>query len=194
MTGGMRRGRAVALLAILAGLVAPGTAAASEALWELLRGGGQVVMLRHATTTPGVGDPAGMRLADCASQRNLSDEGRRDARRLGEAWRARAVPVDRVLASPWCRCVETARLMLGGAVETWDALGNLHGRPERRDPQVAALRPVVSAPRAGGNLVLVTHGSTIAALTGVHPAMGEMVVLTPQGDGRFAVAGRLAVP
>jgi broad specificity phosphatase PhoE len=65
-----------------------------------VKAGGQAVMIRHAITTPGVGDPWGMRLDDCRTRRNLTDEGRRDARRLGEAFRARGIPVGRVLSSP----------------------------------------------------------------------------------------------
>jgi hypothetical protein len=72
------------LLAIATVLFAlPAPAPGSETLWSLLRSGGQVVLLRHALTTPGVGDPAGFRLDDCATQRNLSETGRRDARRIG---------------------------------------------------------------------------------------------------------------
>jgi broad specificity phosphatase PhoE len=180
-------------LAILAALLAlPAAGSASEPLWALLEQGGQVVLIRHAVTVPGLGDPPGMRLDDCRTQRNLSDQGRQDARRIGEAFRARRIPVDRVLSSPWCRCLETARLALGSA-EPWDALGNLFGRPERRDEQVARLTPVVGQRRTGGNLVLVSHASTIAALTGVSPGTGELVIVTPQGDGRFIVAGRLTV-
>jgi broad specificity phosphatase PhoE len=179
-------------IALLAGVLAlPAAAGASEALWSLLARGGQVVLIRHAITTAGVGDPAGMRLDDCATQRNLTDDGRRDARHLGAAFRARAIPVDRVLASPWCRCLETARMAFGRA-EAWEPLGNLFGRSERQADQVAQLRPVVSEPRAGSNLVLVSHGSTIHALTGVSPGTAEMVIVTPQGAGRFAVAGRLS--
>ena len=71
-------------IAFLLLLLCPAAAIASEALWSLLKGGGQVVLIRHAVTTPGSGDPPGMRLDDCSTQRNLTDEGRRDARRLGE--------------------------------------------------------------------------------------------------------------
>jgi len=95
-------------------LAAPSRAAADDTLWELLRGGGQVVLMRHAVTTPGVGDPSGFRLDDCATQRNLTDAGRDDARRVGAAFRTRGAPVGRVLSSPWCRCLETARLAFGG--------------------------------------------------------------------------------
>ncbi len=182
---------ASALLASV--FTAPAGAAASEALWGLLKGGGQAVLIRHAITTPGVGDPPGMRLDDCATQRNLTDDGRRDARRLGEAFRQRAIPVDAVRSSPWCRCLETARLAFGRA-DVWEPLGNLFGRSERSAEQVAQMRPVVSEPRTGGNLVLVTHGSTIQALTGINPNTAEMVIVTPQGGGRFQVAGRLSAP
>jgi phosphohistidine phosphatase SixA len=180
--------RALALAALL--LLLPARAAADEAIWTLLKGGGQVVLIRHGLTTPGVGDPPGFRLEDCATQRNLVDEGRRESERVGAAFRARAIPVERVLTSPWCRCIETARLAWGGA-EVWTPLSNLFGRPENRAEQVRQMQARVSERPGAGNLVLVTHGSTIAALTGINPDTAEMVVVTPQGGGRFSVAGRL---
>lgn len=162
------------------------------ALWSLLQKGGQVVLVRHGLTEPGVGDPPGFRLDDCRTQRNLNEEGQREARRLGEALRSRGVVVAQVLSSPWCRCLDTARLAFGRAAEVQHALGNLFGRHERSEAQVAAMRKLVRAPAGGGNLFLVTHGSTTLALTGVSPGTAEMVVLTPQADGGFRVAGRLA--
>src|SRR5262245_2403480 len=103
---------------LLAGvLTAPTAVAADEEVWALLKGGGQVILIRHAITTPGVGDPPGMRVDDCSTQRNLTDEGRRDARRVGETFRTRGLVVDRVLSSPWCRCLETARLAFGRSEE-----------------------------------------------------------------------------
>jgi len=183
---------AVVLLGLLAWLALPvPVARASEPLWGLLQQGGQVILMRHAVTTPGVGDPPGMRLDDCSTQRNLTDEGRRQAREVGAALRAHGVTVTRVLASPWCRCLETARLAFGSAIEASPVIGNLFGRPERQDGQVRAMRELVGGWRGRGALVLVSHGSTIAALTGVHPAPAEMVVVTPQGSGAFVVAGRL---
>ena len=188
--------RAALLLALLALAAAtPASAEDSERLWTLLAGGGQVIMIRHAVTTPGVGDPPTMRLGDCASQRNLTDEGRAHARRVGEAFRARRIPVARVRSSPWCRCLETAKLAFGtfATAETWAPLGNLYGRPELRDGQVKAMTATLGERRAGGNLVLVSHGSTISAVTGINPDTTEMVIVTPQSNGGFAVAGRLSV-
>lgn len=175
------------LLAALAlALAAPG-AGADEALWSLLAKGGQVVLVRHTVTTPGFGDPPGMKIEDCGTQRNLTDEGRRHAERIGAQWRKRAIPVERVVSSPWCRCLETARLAFRRP-EISDALSNLFGRPQNREPQVREMRALVAAHAGKGNLVLVTHGSTISALTGVSPGTGEMVILS-----RGKVAGRLAV-
>jgi phosphohistidine phosphatase SixA len=172
--------------------VGAGVAGAAEALWSLLQGGGQVVMVRHGLTDPGVGDPDGMRLEDCKTQRNLNEQGRGEATRLGEALRSRRVPVAGVLSSPWCRTLETAKLVLDRPVQVQPALGNLFGRPERSAQQVAELRLLAQRTPRGGNLFMFTHGSTTLALTGVSPGTAEMVILTPHPGG-FRVAGRLAV-
>jgi broad specificity phosphatase PhoE len=168
----------------------PVTAADNEALWALLRQGGQAIVIRHASTEPGVGDPPGFRLDDCATQRNLSAAGRQEARRIGEAFRARGIPIGQVLSSRWCRCLETGRLAFG-AVEAWTPLDSLFGDRSREPEQTGSVRARVSQPPAGGNLILVTHGVNISVLTGILPAQGEMVLLTPRGNGAFRVAGRL---
>jgi phosphohistidine phosphatase SixA len=175
-------------LAVLAFVALP--AQANEALWTLLKGGGQVVFIRHAITTPGVGDPPGFKLDDCATQRNLTDEGRGHAKRIGQAFKERKIPVERVLSSPWCRCIETSRLAFGEP-ELSTALSNLFGRAENNTKQVEQMKALVKPGK--GNAILVSHGSTIVALTGVSPGTGEMVIVTPQANGKFAVAGRLEV-
>jgi broad specificity phosphatase PhoE len=167
---------------------------AQEEPWALLRQGGHVVLLRHAQTTPGIGDPEGMRLGDCTTQRNLSEEGRQHARRVGEEFRRFRVPVDMVLSSEWCRCVETAGLAFGGTADVWPALNNLFGRPENRQKQIEELAERIGAWRGKGNLVMVTHGSTILALTRVGVQMGELVILSPKGEKLFAVVGRASTP
>jgi phosphohistidine phosphatase SixA len=182
---------AVRLLACAMLIVAP-CASAAQDVWKLLESGGRVVLIRHAITTPGAGDPPGMRLEDCSTQRNLSDEGRRHARAIGEAFRSRRIDIDRVLSSPWCRCLETARLAFGRA-EVSQPLSNLFGRSENSSQQVEGMRALVDGHRGKGNLVLVSHGSTIIALTGISPETGEMVVVTRRPDGTFTVDGRLAV-
>jgi len=171
--------------------LASSAACANEALWNLVAAGGQVLLIRHAETTPGAGDPPGFKLGDCATQRNLSEAGRAQARRLGEEFRRRGVPVGEVLASPWCRCIETAKLAFGGA-RPWEPLSNLFGRQGTTEKQLRALKPRIAAHRGKDNLVLVSHGSTALALTGEHPGMGEVLVLAPAG-GRMRMLGRLFV-
>ena len=166
---------------------------ADEATWALLKKGGQIVLVRHGLTDPGVGDPPGFALEDCKTQRNLSDAGRQEAQRLGAAFRTRAIPVARVLSSPWCRCIETATIAFGRPPQTHAALGNLFERQGQRDSQVAAFRDLVRQVPRQGNLVLVTHGSTTLAFTGVSPATAEMVVVTPGANGQYKVAGRIPV-
>lgn len=184
----MRSSGLSALVVLL--LLSPAAAADSEALWALLKGGGQVVLIRHASTHPGVGDPVGFRLDDCATQRNLSAAGREEARRIGAAFHARSIPVGRVLSSRWCRCLETARLAFG-AVEPWPALDSFFGDRSREPQQTQAVRALAGERPPSGNLILVTHGFNIRALTGILPAAGEMVILTPQGNGVFQVAAQL---
>ena len=183
----------IAALLVMGAATGPGPAGAEEALWGRLAGGAQVVLIRHAVTTPGVGDPAGFVLDDCATQRGLTEAGREEARRLGRAFRTRAVPVAQVLSSPWCRCLETARLAFGTA-EVWEPLRSLFAERTRQAERTEAFRALAGRPREGGNTILVTHGANILAWVGVSPAPAEMVIVTPEGGGRFTVAGRLSVP
>lgn len=182
--------RLVVLAAALV-LMPAGASHADEKAWAALKAGGHVVLIRHALTTPGVGDPEGMRLEDCATQRNLGEQGRAEAKLAAQAVAARGIPIGRVLSSPWCRCIETAKLVFGREPEISVPLSNLFGRPQNREKQVSALQSMVGERVKGGNLVLVSHGSTIHALTGVSPESGEMVVVSPRGGGKFELVGRV---
>jgi phosphohistidine phosphatase SixA len=163
--------------------------------WALLKQPGHAVFMRHsdAPGSGGYGDPPGYRLDDCATQRNLSDEGRAHARRTGEAFKRHGVAFDRVLSSPWCRCKETALLALGKDADVYEPLSNLVGRSEHRDEQVKALKAHLAGPRPDTRVLFVTHGIVINALTGVSPASGEMVIVKPGPGGEPTVAGRLKV-
>ena len=174
------------LLLALALLSTPAAAAADEATWALLKGGGQVVIMRHAATAQAASDALGP--DGCSSQRNLSDAGREDARRIGAAFRARGIVVKDVRASVWCRCMDTARLAFGTATN-WPALDSFFRDRSREAGQTREVRELVNGHREG-TLVLVTHQVNIIALTGLSPAEGEMLILTPRGDD-FTVAGRL---
>lgn len=179
-----------AVLTLLA-LACAQPARADEALWKALQSGGHAILIRHATTMPGIGDPPGYRLEDCASQRNLSAAGRAEAKRIGEVFRERKVPVGEVRSSLWCRCIDTAKLAFG-KVQAWAPLNSFFDTPTMSGPATAALRQHLAAVKPGpDNLVLVTHQVNITALTGQSPAMGEMVVLKLDGTREPKIAGRL---
>lgn len=181
--------RSLAFLAFT--LVAGPALSANEELWALLKDGGLVVLMRHALTPPGIGDPPGMKVDDCSTQRNLNDEGRRHAKAIGEAWRAHGVKPERVMSSPMCRCLETARLAFGRVDE---AQTITNARVESDTPrQVREMRALATTKHRGAVIVLVSHGTTIAAVTGITPEPGEMLIVRPQGDGQFELKGRLLV-
>lgn len=127
-----------------------------------LRKGGYVLLMRHGATEHVAPDPQSFDIADCATQRNLSEEGRAQARRMGEAVAKLGIPISKVLASPYCRCLETGRLVFGKAeplelLSTWDELTV----PEKsvRAREVRGL--LAQAPPAGTNEVLITHTGTL---------------------------------
>ncbi|HKQ65517.1 MAG TPA: histidine phosphatase family protein [Methylomirabilota bacterium] len=183
----IRRSLSVVFLACL--LSAP--AARAESVWEALRVPGSVVVLRHSYA-PGSFDPPDAKLEDCSTQRNLDEGGRAQAARVGEAFKKNAIAVGKVLSSPRCRCLDTARLAFG-RVEPLDALQGALNDGELRRRRLAETRAVVDAHRAGAPLVIVTHGSVVTDLTGRSIRMGEFVVLRRGADGTRTVAGQLYV-
>lgn len=159
----------------------------------LLRRGGVVLAMRHALA-PGTFDPPGFVLTDCSTQRNLNDEGRAQAQRSGERLQRAGLTPARVRSSPWCRCLDTARLAFGRA-EPWPALGSPRGTEERTyASQIDTLRRALSAAAAerGRFEVWVTHMFVLADLTGSGTSSGEGLVLAPGADGRPQVLARLA--
>jgi phosphohistidine phosphatase SixA len=169
----------------------PAAAAANTARIDypaLLRSHGLVVMLRHAATEPGIGDPPGYRLDDCASQRNLSAEGRAQASRLGRVLAGQGLRPARVLSSRWCRCQDTARLAFGTTAD-WPALDSFFDDRPQEPAQTAALRDALGRLVPGEVVAWVTHMVNIAALTGDTLAMGEALVLRAdrQRDGQVQV-------
>lgn len=163
---------------------------ATEAGWALLRDGGHVVLIRHAMAA-GVGDPANFDIENCATQRNLSDRGKLQARKMGALFAARAATTERVLSSRYCRALETARLAFGDRiVEPSEVLDPPTGDDAAKEAQKAAMLELVRGFSSSGNLVLVTHLENIVALTGISPREGEAIIVRPEGEG-LHVAGRI---
>ena len=179
-----------ALLGLTAALLAawPWAVRADDRVWDALRAPGSVVILRHSYA-PGSFDPPDARLDDCSTQRNLDEGGRAQARRVGEVFRQHDVAVGRVLSSPRCRCLDTARLAFA-KVEPWNVLQGALRDTELRSRQLTAVRQAIADHRDGPPLVLVTHGSVVSDLTGLSIRMGAFVVLRRGDDGVHAVVGQ----
>lgn len=160
-------------------------------LLALLRGGGNVIYFRHAATT-NTSDQGTARLGDCSTQRNLSDEGRDQARAIGAAFKRLGIAVDAVLASPMCRTLDTARLAFGRVEASTDLFSR--GQPKEPDDRARAelLRERLGTPPAPGqNTVLVSHGSPFHAVAGEFLNEGEAGIARPDGGGRFRLVARV---
>ena len=169
---------------------AQSAAPSADRFFALLRQGGFIVLMRHAQTDPGIGDPPNFRLGDCSTQRNLSPQGRVQATRIGQAFRDAGVVVDEVRSSAWCRCVDTAELAFGRHT-VWAPINSFFQQDGRERQTAEALRSLRGF-RGPGNLVLVTHQVNITALTGEYTAMGEILLakIDPSGPAGLSVVAR----
>lgn len=182
--------RAFGAWLVLGGSAIAPVQAAPVGLREALRriqAAPHVLLMRHAITEPGVGDPPGYRLEDCATQRNLSAEGREQARRVGAALRAAGLTVGEVRSSAWCRCRDTARLAFGRH-GVWPALNSFFDAYERAPERTAELRAFVAAHAGGPPPMLVTHQVNISAASGLPVAMGQIVAMPADGGPAFGLA------
>lgn len=184
---------AFAFVSMVAALTLPSAEAANPPLGDQLRRGGVVLLIRHAATDFSKPDRDPVDLKDCRTQRNLSAEGRRDARRIGQGARRLQLRIGAVLSSPFCRTLETAKLAFGRATVSSALLNTItadHDAVWQR--QIRAARRLLGAkPPAGRVTVLVTHGSVVGDATGLTLEEGETLVFRPFGGARFRLVGRI---
>lgn len=183
-------------LAIAALLIMPivTPAKADQALWAALKDGGKVVLMRHAAVERG--KVSGLRHVpgDCSQELNLSQAGRTQAKKVGESFRQHGIVIGDVLASPFCRTMDTAKLAFGKAKAS-EALRLLEALPPGQADQVTAqAMKLVGEYKGKGNLVLVTHEPNIIALAFETVEFGGMLVLAPKGADQFDVLGKLPAP
>ena len=152
---------------------------------ELLRRGGCALMLRHTQTEPGIGDPPGYRLDQCATQRNLSGEGQQQAKRIGLWFIDNRLRPQSVQSSAWCRCKDTADIAFG-RFALLSALNSSFDNPSVQDSQTQRLRARLKGIPSRQFEVWVTHQVNITAMTGEVVQMGEGLVVSGLG----AVLGR----
>ena len=175
-----------------------------KALVSALRDGGHVIYIRHAKTTKDWGDQVSpeLDLADCSTQRRLSDEGKADAKTIGEGIKAAGIPVGDVISSDYCRAYNTADLAFGTYTKNSDLnfLPCVECTSEDYENYAKRVAPLMSAkPEAGKNTFLVGHDDPFQGVTmpvvptnGIYPApMGVAYVAKPLGDGNFELVAKI---
>ncbi|MDO8883244.1 histidine phosphatase family protein [Pseudotabrizicola sp.] len=159
---------------------------------DAARAPGAIVLMRHATA-PGTGDPAGFRLGDCTTQRNLSDAGRAEAQAIGARFRAEGITFTHILTSEWCRTHETAELLGLGPVTPFTPANSFFSTRADESRQTAEVLEWLSAQPKEARVLIVTHQVNITALTGVVPQSGEVVIARRSGQ-RMVLVDRLPPP
>ena len=156
----------------------------------LLRAGGCAVMLRHAQTEAGVGDPPGFQIDICSTQRNLSSQGRAQAAAIGRWFSSRSLVPSSVQSSQWCRCMDTAELAFG-SFGVLAALGSTFEERSNQEAQTRSLQTRLAAISPGTFEVWVTHQVNVSAFSGAGPSMGEgFVIQTTAADGTVKILAR----
>jgi phosphohistidine phosphatase SixA len=166
--------------------------AAAALVAEQLSEGGCVIAFRHALA-PGAFDPPSFQLSDCSTQRNLNEEGRSQAGRIGAWFQRQSLTPSRVRSSPWCRCIDTALLAFNQA-RPWPALGSPYGANEATyEHNLRELRRSIADMRdsTGRFEVWVTHMFVLADLVHTNTSSGEGLVLRANASGVPTVLGRL---
>ena len=158
-----------------------------------LRRGGYVLYFRHSSTDFLQNDARSRGFDDCANQRNLTDAGREEARAIGAAVRKLDLPIDKVIASPLCRTMETARLAFGAA----EPVPAVRGAPlPAADPKrYTELKQLFTTPYPrGANLVIASHGNPFFGVAGPpYLAEGEAAVIRGLDNDRFEVVARVRI-
>jgi len=160
-------------------------------LWEKLLSGDHFVMIRHALA-PGIGDPASFSVDKCGTQRNLSQQGREQARAIGELFRKNNIAKAQVYSSQWCRCLDTARLLDLGDVKELPILNSFFQSFEDEGPQTEALTQWLQKQDLTPPVILVTHQVNITAFTDIYPSSGEIVVVQRKNNGLFVPVGKIS--
>ena len=145
-----------------------------------------VLLMRHADAT-GYGDPAGYRLDQCSTQRNLGDRGKKQAILIGQWLTNQGITSAKVMSSPWCRCIDTAKLLNKGQVTISPALGSFFDDMSMEKEQTRNLEKLIQAqlnenPKTP--IILVTHHVNIQAFTGKVVNVGDMVLAKVDKNGK----------
>jgi phosphohistidine phosphatase SixA len=149
---------------------------------EKLRRGGYVILMRHAEAQPNLAEKPNPDPKDCSTQRNLLENARAEMRNLGERLKRTGIRVSKSLASELCRARQTAQLFSPETeVEVRPELDPLTKRTaQERAQAVAKIRAEIAAWRGPGNLLIVSHKSTLKVLTKRSLGQGSYLVVDPR--------------
>ena len=177
------------LIIIFISLTTPIKADLNKNLLNQLEDGGKLIFIRHAYA-PGGGDPDNFNLNDCSTQRNLNNEGRKQAQYIGEFFKKNKIKIDKVLSSEWCRCKETARIAFKN-FSTNSFLNSFYSSKyaKNKDKQIKMLNNYVKKFKSDKNLILVTHYVLISEVLNYAPSSGEIVV----SDKNFNMIGSIEI-
>ena len=178
-------------------MIDPARELKGTALVQALRKGGYNLYMRHAQATIGQDLDllkVPMWWENCAIQRNISDVGREQAKKVGAAIREMKLPIAEVKASQFCRVRDTATLMALGSITVTEELNHVIGQREGTDVNVLRFKLLASIPPAGKNNLLIshTHGSPRTeeqVMGGMQEA--EIVVYQPDGKGAAEAVARI---
>ena len=151
---------------------------AAQVNWKPAKNGDKIILIRHSKA-PGFGDPPGFKIKDCNTQRNLSEEGINQSKKIGKLFKKNQIKIDKVLSSQWCRCKDTAKYAFKNYKE-FSALNSTFQPPydKKAKKQIKELKDYIQNWNGNGsNLVLVTHYVIITAITDVVPRSGEIVII-----------------
>ena len=173
---------------IFISLTSPIKAELYKNLINQLKDGEKLIFIRHAYA-PGNGDPAGFNLNDCSTQRNLSEDGKKQAQRIGEFFNKNKIEIDKVLSSEWCRCKETAKIAFKN-YSTNSFLNSFYSSKfsKNKDKQVNAFNNYIKD-LGNKNLILVTHYVFISEVLNYGSSSGEIVV----SDKNFNIIGNIEI-
>jgi phosphohistidine phosphatase SixA len=164
-------------------------------VWVLLKKPGHVVLLRHSTAPGSLPESNNMDFKDCSIQRNLDQDGRSQAARIGDEFRKHKINQVRLFSSQYCRAIDTATLTRLGAVTALPILNqvNLVDLPGMRQAGIDGRNFIKKIP-AGQLTMLVSHVTNIQAIASVNLDSGQMAIVHLNGAGEIVVDGKITVP
>jgi phosphohistidine phosphatase SixA len=187
----------VALIALAGAISASSQPLPPAELPGELQKGGYILFIRHPQTNPDQADTDPFNLDNIKAQRQLTDQGRAQAKMLGKAFRAQRIPVEKVISSQFHRAQEAARLLNVGEVTTSVDVteGGLVVPPRENERRAKALRKLLGTPPpAGKNLIIVSHRPNLQDAAGkdfADVSEGELVVFRPLAEGKFKIVARV---